>query len=273
MKTLAIEQLPGAGRTDDPALSTTTPGKEDHQERTAELAEPRPETETSITRLRELREIAERLRAQLAALPGRQLQRVEDLDARALTLSTQREQISERLNGLPAPQRRRLGREHDTHEVERAHLTSALQAGERELAGVLKQREHLTRELGDPAEIRAERDGLQHTLTQTTREHTEARNELAEREVHDPSVWVRQALGDRPDTQSSREAWEQAVRQAARYRVEYEITDLDDALGPKPEQPAPKREWERARQTLERSERRLGREVPDERELDMGIGL
>ncbi len=70
--------------------------------------------------------------------------------------------------------------------LERAHLTSALQANERELDAVLTQRDGLERELGDPSEVRAEREGLEHGITQATREHTALRNELAERELHNP---------------------------------------------------------------------------------------
>lgn len=57
-----------------------------------------------------------------------ELRRIEDLDARAATLATQRERLAARLGALPEP-RRRLGREHDPHAVERANLTSAVQAG------------------------------------------------------------------------------------------------------------------------------------------------
>ncbi len=130
---LAIEQLPGAGRADDPDLtSTRTHATDPPQEHAATRAEPSPPAEATPSRLRELRERIERLQAQLAALPTRQLQRIEDLDAHALTLTTQHEQLTQRLAGLPDPQRR-LGREQDPHAIERAHLASALQANEREL--------------------------------------------------------------------------------------------------------------------------------------------
>ncbi len=123
---LAIEQLPGPGRTDDPDLA----GVRAHaagppQEHAAARAEATPPATAPPARLRELRERLERLQAQLAALPTRELQRIEDLDARALRLTTQREQLAQRLAGLPEP-RRRLGREQDPHAIERAGLTSAL---------------------------------------------------------------------------------------------------------------------------------------------------
>ena len=99
---LAIEQLPGAGRADDAeaAAAASSPG-EPRQEQTAAGAEAIPAI-ASAERLRELADRIERLRTQVGALPTRQLQRIEDLDGRAITLTTQREQITERLDDLPA---------------------------------------------------------------------------------------------------------------------------------------------------------------------------
>ncbi len=270
---LAIEQLPGVGRADDPDLAGARAlAAEPPQEHAAARAEPTPLAAATPARLRELRERVEQLQAQLAALPTRQLQRIEDLDARALTLTTQREQLTERLAGLPEP-RRRLGREQDPHAVERAHLTSALQAGERGLDAVLAQRGRLERELGDPVEARAEREGLEHAITHATREHTALRNELAERELRTPAAWVKATFGERPDRPAQREAWESGVRQAARYRTQYNVTDPTDVLGPRPERRAQQRDWERAREAVERAERRLGRGLETGRGVDLGIGL
>jgi hypothetical protein len=42
--------------------------------------------------------------------------------------------------------------------------------------------------------------------------------------------------------------WEHGVRLAARYRVEHDITDPGEAIGPRPEQ----RDWERARKAMAR---------------------
>jgi conjugative relaxase-like TrwC/TraI family protein len=270
---LAIEQLPGAGRTDDPDLASAHAHATDPpHEHAAARAEPTPSATAPPTRLRELREHIEQLQAQLTALPTRELQRIEDLDARTLTLTIQREQLTGRLAGLPEPHRR-LGREHDPHAIERAHLAGARQANERELDAVLTQRGGLERELGDPAEARAEHEGIEHTIAQATREHTALRNELAERELHTPAEWVKTTFGDRPDRPAHREAWEKGVRHAARYRAQYDITDPNDALGPRPEQRgAQQRDWERAREAIDRAERRLGREVSNARGIDLGIG-
>jgi chromosome segregation ATPase len=271
---LAIEQLPGAGRADDPRLaSARTHATEPPQEQAAARAEPTPLATPTQARLQELRERVDQLHVQLAALPIRELQRIEDLDARALALTTQREQLTEHLARLPEP-RRRLGREHDSHAIERAHLTTTLQANERELDTVLAQRGSLERELGNPVEARAEREGLEHAITQATQEHTTLRNELAERELQDPGTWVKTTFGERPDRPAQREAWKNGVRHAARYRAQYDIADPTNALGPRPEQRGgQQRDWERAREAIDRAERRLGREVTNTRDIDLGIGL
>jgi conjugative relaxase-like TrwC/TraI family protein len=274
---LAIEQVPAPGRADDPAVAGSRAlATEPPQERAAELAEPMPPATATVTataaRLRELRERIEQLHTRLQALPARELQRIEDLDERALTLSTQREQIAERLTRLPEPHGW-PGRRPDHHAVERTNLTRALDAVERELDATLAQRSRLERELGNPVEIRAERDGLEHAITQLTQEHTQARNELAERELHAPGAWVRDTFRERPGGSRSREVWEKAVRQAARYRLDHDVTDPGSALGPRPEPREAQRDWERAREAIEHGEQRLGRDVKTERDVDLGIGL
>ncbi len=100
------------------------------------------------------------------------------------------------------------------------------------------------------------------------------RNELAERELHNPAEWVKATFGERPDRPAQREAWENGVRHAARYRAQYNITDPADALGPRPEQRGgQQRDWEQAREAIGRAERRLGREATPDRSIDLGIGL
>jgi conjugative relaxase-like TrwC/TraI family protein len=270
---LAIEQLPLAGRTDDPELADChTVATEPPQERAAALAEPMPPAAATPARLRELRERIEMLQAQLKALPTRQLQRIENLDARAATLGSHREQHAARLAELPDT-RRRFGREHDLHAVERTQLLSALEAYDCELHAVLTHRTHLERALGSPAETRAERDGLERAIRQSTQEHTAVGDELAERELHAPGAWVRDTFGERPDGPWEREEWETGVRHVARYRAEYDVTDPSDALGPPPEQHDQRHHWEQARDAIEDGERRLGRDVTTGRGIDLGIGF
>ena len=270
---LAIEQLPGAGRADDPEVAgARVLATEPPQERAAALAEPMPPATATPAQLPELRERIEQLQARLQTLPTRQLERIEHFDERALTLSTQSEQLAERLAELPEP-RRRLRREHDPHAIERTQLTSALEAYDCELHAVLTQRTHLERELGDPAEMRAERDGLKRAIRQSTQEHSALRNELAEHELHAPGAWVRDTFGARPDGPWAREEWETSVRQVARYRVQHDIADSSDALGPRPEQHEQQHQWERAREAIEHARRRLGRDLGTERDVDLRIGF
>ncbi len=268
---LAIEQLPGAGQADDPEVADAR-GRATalRQEQPTARAEATP-TIASKQRLRELKDRIQQLRAEIDALPTRRLERVEALDARAITLTTQREHVARCIDDLPQP-RRRLGREQDQHAVERAHLTGALQATDRELTAMLSQRAHLAQELGDPSEVRGERDGLQRAFTQLTRQHTEIRDELAEFEVHSPGAWARHALGECPDEPRLCNEWERGVRQLARYRLQYDITDPDNPLGAEPEPREQQHDWQRARGALDRSARRLGRDGNVDHDLGVEIG-
>lgn len=269
---LAIEQLPGAGRANDPEVAAGVSATELPQEAAAALAEPAPPVTANQGRLRELRERIEQMQAQLHALPTSQLQRIADLEARALKLSSQRAELAQRLAALPEP-RRRFGREQDPHAGDRTHLSSVLGASERDLDDVRAQRNRLESELGNPVEVRAERDGLKHSITQVTQEHTQVRNEIAERELHAPNAWVHETFGERPNEQRTRDIWEKAVRQAARYRLDHDWNDPRSALGPRPGQPKQQRDWERAREALDRVQRRLGREVGSELGVELGIGF
>jgi AAA domain len=270
---LAIEQLASAGRADDHELAASRAlASEPLQERAADRAQPEAPAARTPTRLRELRDQIQRLQAQFQALPTHQLKRVEHFEERALALSTEREQLAEELSHLPEP-RRRFGREHDPHAIERAHLSSALEAYDRELRTVQTHRTGLERELGDPAEIRAERDGLERAIGRSTRELTEVRDQLAERELCEPAPWVRESFGERPDEPWAREQWEKAVLSVARYRAEYEISCANDALGPQPEQDEQRHDWEHAREAMGHAELRLGRDAGLEHEIDLGMGF
>lgn len=264
--------LADPGRAHDPeVMSARALQAEQPQERAALRAEPARSETVSIARLSGLRREIEQLEAQLRALPTRELQRIDDLEAHAQALTGQRDRLAERLAALPAP-RRRLGRTHDEHAVERTYLQTAHEGTDRELGVVHTQRGILTRELGDPVEVRAERDGLQEALRDLTREQTELRDQLAEREIEQPSRWARQALGERPSQSAARRVWEQSVSKVARYRVQYELADPSDALGPQPEQHERQRDWEHARKAVERCQQRLGREVTIERGTGWNIG-
>jgi hypothetical protein len=173
---------------------------------------------------------------------------------------------------LPDP-KRRFGRERDPHASERSQLTSEITLHDRELEAVLTRHSRLARELGDPAEMRAERDGLERAMRLLAREHGEVRDELAERELRAPGRWVRESFGERPDERWAGEQWEKDVLRVARYRAQYEFTDPSDALGPQPEHHEQRHDWERAREAIRRAERRLGRDAGVEHEIDFGMGF
>jgi hypothetical protein len=126
---------------------------------------------------------------------------------------------------------------------------------------VLKQRDRVELELGDPREIRAEHDGLQHALTQLTRQYREIRNELVEREVQTPSEWVMRTIGERPTEPRTRKQWEQAARQIAHYRHQYDITDPDTTLGAAPDDREQQRDWQRTLVAISHTTRHLDVDV------------
>ncbi|MGA2321930.1 MAG: hypothetical protein ABSG95_14545 [Solirubrobacteraceae bacterium] len=185
---------------------------------------------------------------------------------------SQREGNAERLAELPEP-RRRFGREKDPYAGERIQLSKALQGNEEALGNVLERRSDLARELGDVPEVRAERDGLAGAISQSVRERAAARDELVEREVQARGAWVRDTFGERPDVPRAGQVWEHGVRLAARYRVEHDVTDSNEALGLRPEQREEQRGWERARKAIARDQRKLGRDVGVELDVDLGIGF
>ena len=270
---LAIEQLSGPGRADDPELTGSRElASEPPQERAAVRAEPGAPAAATQAQLRELGERVEQLQAQLKALPLGKLERIDRLDSEAIGLLDRRERDTEELAALPEP-RWRFGRKKDPQAEERDRLTIALHLDESALGKVLTERSRLAGELGDVPEARAERDGLEHAIGEVTAERTAVRDELVEREVQTRAAWVRDSFGERPAGPRASQVWEHGVRLAARYRVEHDVTDSNEALGPRPEQRGEQRRWERARKAIARDQRQLGRDVGVELDVDLGIGF
>jgi len=134
-----------------------------------------------VVGLVELRERLEDLRGQLELLPTQTLQRIEDLDQRALRLAEQHALVTRRLDELSEPTRRPR-RDRDPHATERAHLARALGGCAGQLEMVLKVRTLLVDELGDPGEVWAERDGLERTILEVSRECDMLRDQLVQRD-------------------------------------------------------------------------------------------
>jgi conjugative relaxase-like TrwC/TraI family protein len=263
---LAVDQLVEAGRADDPQL--TRPAVEPLQEQAPEQAETSlPEAGRSA--LSQLREQIDRLRSQLESLPTVELEQLDELDTRGRELTERRDLLRSSLERLPAPRERRFGRGEDPHIVDRTRLASALAGAEDQLERVLTQRATVDRQLGDVTAVGQERDGLTAALRTLERQHTELRNELADREVERRPQWARDALGERPDRQSDAERWDRAARTMARYRIEYDIPDGDTPLGREPAGGEQRGAYHQADLAREELARELGRE-PDG--IDLGLG-
>jgi conjugative relaxase-like TrwC/TraI family protein len=256
---LALDQLPSAARADDSRLTrtnTTAPAHEHAAERAESRAhEPGPPMSRIVAQL-------EQLRAQLQALPTRELDQLDDLDARACTLTEQHARLRDELDCLPGPRRLHLVRHGDPHLVDRTRLISSIEGVRTQLDRIIAERAALRRELGDPGAIREERHGLINAAQTLRRTITQQRNELAGRELATNPAWAREALGERPKQGWERDRWDHAAQTIARYRIEHEITDTRDPLGPAPADPGQRADYERAQQAREQLAHELGREAP-----------
>jgi hypothetical protein len=263
---LAIDQVTEAGRADDP--QPTHPAVEPLQEQASE----RPETtlpDVGGAALSDLRHQIDQLRSQLESLPTVELKQLDELDTRARQLSERRDLVRNSLERLPAPQERRFGRSEDQHLVDRTRLASALAGAEAQLERVLTERATLAGQLGDPAAVGQERDGIAATLRTLERQHAELRNELADREVERQPQWARETLGERPERAADAERWYRAARTIARYRIEYETPDSDTTLGREPAGDEQRRAYKQAELARQELARELGRQ-PDG--MDIGLG-
>ena len=268
---LAVEQLPPAGRVDDRQLTLAL----DHtgepvQEHAAMRAEPDTST-VGASRLRELGERLEQLTTQRDALPSSQLSQLSTAHARTLELAANRRELSASLERLPAPRHNLLGRDRDEHLIDRTRLSSALNATDDAIARARDTEARLREQLGDPEQIRSELDGLDQAIRQLTKERDRTLDKLTDRELQAPAEWAKTLLGERPAGSRS-EDWDTAVRRVARYRVEHEITDQTDPLGPEPADLHQADQWHRMQETVERAERRIGREHTHDHDHGLDLG-
>jgi conjugative relaxase-like TrwC/TraI family protein len=256
---LAIEQLPPAGRADDRQLTLALDhAGEPLQEQAASRAQPDTPA-VGASRLRELGERLEQLTVQRAALSSSQLNQLDTAHARALELTADRGELSASLESLPAPKRNLLRRDRDDHILDRTRLSSALNATDDAIVRARETEVRLRDQLGNPEQIRSELEGLDREIHRLTKQRDGLLNDLTDRELQAPGEWAKTLLGERP-ADSRSDDWDTAVRRVARYRIEYEITDQADALGPEPREYHQAGRWHRAHEAAERAERRLGRE-------------
>jgi hypothetical protein len=270
---LAIDQLPAAGHEDDRVLAAHRAAISPiPQEDAAGRAEPIQLT-PSLERLTELRERISRLQVTLGALPTKPLHRVDELDARARDLGARRSEHQEQLARLEPPARR-VGRVYDPDAQARQFLHSAIEMDDRTLADLAADRTRLQRELGDPEQVRSERDSIENAIQQVRRDHDHLRDALADRMIERQPEWLIGALGQRPGSARGGETWDRAARSIARHRLDHDVASADHPLGPKPsDTDEHRREWEQATAALERAQRQLGLErTACDRGIDLGIG-
>ena len=181
---LAIEQLTPAGRADDHELTQAGRFSDERHQEQAAAANEGPTRRDDHSELEAMRERLERLRAQRSGLAMRGLTQLEDAQARLIQLQQGRDRAAEALRDRPVPQRRRLGRSWDPSQVQRADLTVTVATYERALEAERRRCTELERQLGDPEQIRSERDGLERAIHQLGAEIRELTGRLAARELH-----------------------------------------------------------------------------------------
>jgi conjugative relaxase-like TrwC/TraI family protein len=69
---------------------------------------------------------------------------------------------------------------------------------------------------------------------------------------HDPPAYLHRELGPVPESTRGRRAWQQAAGAIEDYRHSYQITDLEQARGRVPREPAQRADWQHARQAIAR---------------------
>jgi hypothetical protein len=167
---------------------------------------------------------------------------------------------------------RRFGRARDPDADQRALLQTAIELDDRALADLAADRRRLQRELGDPDQVRSERDATTDALHQLQREHHQLRSQLANAIIDRRPDRLINALGHRPQTLRDRETWDRAVHALTSFRLDHDTADHDSPLGPEPGDAGQCREWNQAAVALERARRQLGRDpLGHQRELDLGI--
>jgi conjugative relaxase-like TrwC/TraI family protein len=180
---LAIEQLTPAGRADDGELTQARRVSHERHQEQAAAANERPNRRDGHSELEAMRARLEQLRAQRSGLAMRGLRQLEDAQARLIELQQGRDRAAEAMRDRPSPQRRRLGRPPDPGQVQLAHLTVTVATYERALETERRRCTELVHQLGDPQQIRSERDGLDRAIEQLGAEIRELTGRVSEREL------------------------------------------------------------------------------------------
>jgi hypothetical protein len=162
----------------------------------------------------------------------------------------------------------------DPNAQERTFLHAAVELNDAAVSDVRAQRARLRRELGDPDQVRCEKDGVENAITQLQREHDTVRAALCQREMSQRPAWLINTLGHRPQHADDRQVWDHAADTLASFRIDHTISDPAAALSGDPVNGAEhRREREHVKAVLERAQRQLGREsTARERGVDLGLG-
>jgi hypothetical protein len=180
---LAIEQLMPAGRADDDELTRAGRFSDERHQEQAAAADERRTRHDGPPALEAMRGRLEGLRAQRSGLAVRGLGQLEAARARLIELQQARDRAVDALRDRSSPQRWRRGRSPDRSQMQCAHLIATAATYERALEAERTRCSKLERELGDPEQIRSERDGLDRAIERLGAEIRELAGRLAEHEL------------------------------------------------------------------------------------------
>ena len=130
---------------------------------------------------------------------------------------------------------------------------------QRDLAAARARERELAPQVPDRGQWEQEHAPLRERAAALREDLAGRRDRHLERTLDDPSVEIRDALGDRPPGGPRRAAWDRGARAVAGYRFDRAPTG-EGPLGHRPGGQAERREWREATRELERAQRALGRE-------------
>jgi conjugative relaxase-like TrwC/TraI family protein len=196
---------------------------------------------------RELRAERDRLAGRLAEAPrdrSRELDRARD----------RREQAEAELTAARCEQRAgmlRLGRGQQRAGVQAGAEAGAAQQADRAMQREQELRAHQQRRVGW-LEQHAGLVTKYREVVRTVAWQRRARGLACEAVDHDRPGYLREALGQVPESTRGKRAWRQAAALVSEYRTVYGDRDPERALGPAPRDAAQRAEWQRATAAIER---------------------
>lgn len=273
---LAVDRLAEpapAGRPDDPDLQQdAVPAL---QGRGAERHDVQPLRAAERSELGALAHERAGLQARRAGLPLHQVERLESLERERDRIIGQRDELAERLELLPAPVRRLLGRVRDDYAAERARLSSGVAAADDQLRALDALRPELERDLdADPRAVRDEAAGIDTRLRVIDRTTRELVDRVAGGEVDRQPGWARELFGGRPADPRQADHWDRGVHEVVRYELRRDPSAEITGLSAEPEGYGERSAWRTARRDVEEVQRRLGRDIETPgRDTGLGIDL